>query len=301
MNEKQIQKAISWGIKASTLIISIPATWAMAWQLYPELPVLMRSIVSAAAVGTVDLTLLSAWLAMDAATARQDATDRVRYAAVAWAMYAALLWVGFAHEGLSGLVFRVAFGVALADATWATVSGWVSYLTSRADRGEDIRVKRFDRKLSRAEAKAARRADNEVKLATIEADKKVRLAKLEADTMVRMEGVKLSNRADMAKVKKEYQQDTKADKSRNVSASTGHLDYPIEDARAARDDKMRRRLERDAAKIRQHLLDNPDATFEELADILGVSAKTVSRRRDWMMSEGLWPMGHNGNGHRGSS
>jgi hypothetical protein len=174
----KVQKWIDWVVKLATLLVAAPATWRVAGEAFQGV-----IVFQVAAVVLVEGVLLSNWLLLD--SRRSESPEvKLRYAVTVAVMYAAMLWIAVRDgEGMSGLIFRLSFGLAVAGATWDTFAYTLQKL--RRDRVEsgvsvDWRVRWHRERLERDQARAALDSGYRVSLAEIAGGEAVKLAQVAA-------------------------------------------------------------------------------------------------------------------------
>jgi len=152
---RSLQKALDTGVKLASVAITGPATWIVATELFADIdsPTLLF-IMRFAAVFLIEGVMLSNWLLLEF---DRNATPgiKARYGLTALAMYFSLLVIGWRHEGLTGIVFRVALLAALLGSGWDTyVYTWQKTI-ARADKDIALTgsVRRHARKLAEQDAK----------------------------------------------------------------------------------------------------------------------------------------------------
>lgn len=107
-----LEKILRYGIKIAAVLLTTPATIAVAGSLYPDQPI-MRLMVQAAGLVLVEGALLLGWHMLD--TEKQATTaQRILYAVIATVGYLVLWVIAVAHgEGIAGIAFRATLGVLL--------------------------------------------------------------------------------------------------------------------------------------------------------------------------------------------
>ena len=150
-------------------------------------------------------------------------------------MYLGLWALAIQHgEGLAGVVFRLALGLALVGSIYdaGIVSGLRRDAASDRDIAKDWRVKRHARNLARQDAIAELNAGQQIKA-------------LERDARMTIESARiaLEKRRSMTTVR--------ADHRANMEASEGVFPMPVDAARAIRDDKRPSKKARYCHKLRR--------------------------------------------------
>ncbi len=294
---QHVQKFLDWGVKIASLAVTGPATWIVAGQLFrdithPGLLFLMRL----AAVFLVEGVLLSNWLLLE--FDRQASSGiKARYAITALGMYAALLVIGWQHEGPTGLVFRLALLAALIGSSWDTYVYTWQKATARADKdiSSSFWVRRYRRRLAIADAKEAVETEFELRSAQREVDRLVQLETIGAYKAERLTAVKVEHKREMAKIAP-VRLDAlgKLSQPEERQALPAGFPYPVDTAR-----RQRARQQRDSRETKMVLLvdavrDNPHASLRQLGQAVDLAPETVRRYLRQMESDGV--IHRNGNG-----
>ena len=104
---------LSGVIKAAGLIVTVPATWAVASSTFAGIAAPYVHLIQIAALVLVEGVFLAGWVALETGT-KAPLAIRAAYGTITLTMYAVLLAVGAAHgEGLQGALFRTALGLAV--------------------------------------------------------------------------------------------------------------------------------------------------------------------------------------------
>lgn len=143
-----MEKFLGWVIKLCSLGIVAPATIQVVNSAFSAYPLAVRIPIVICGVATIELVLLSNWVALETRKA-EPPEYKFRPTVTVWIMYLATLGIGWAHgEGVATIPLRLALGLAIAGSTWDTLLyGW-SKATARADRDitTSARVRREARK-----------------------------------------------------------------------------------------------------------------------------------------------------------
>lgn len=132
--QKYITKFLDWVIKLASVVVTAPATWMVASNLFSDInaPTLLF-LIRLGAVLLVEGVLLSNWLLLE--FDKQAVPEiKARYGLTALAMYIAMLIIAWAHEGPVGLVFRFALLAALVGSGWDTYVYTWRKVVAQADR-----------------------------------------------------------------------------------------------------------------------------------------------------------------------
>lgn len=194
MSANKFAKVVDWIVKLATLVLAVPASWGVAGLAFAEVGGWLRVVMQVAAVALLEGVLLSNWVLLDVKRSEVMAA-KARYVTTVWIMYGAMLAVAVMHgEGLAGVVFRLAFGMALVGSTWDTlVATWERVSkASQAGISADFWVARHATKLARFEAKERRSAMSRLVLAEIAAREAVGMARIENVKSVELAAVGLS-------------------------------------------------------------------------------------------------------------
>lgn len=235
-----MERTIRTLIKIAAVVLTAPATLAVAGQLYTA-PV-ERIAIQAAALVLVEGALLLGWHMLDN-SARATPGQRGLYAVLTVTAYFVLWAVAIRHgEGLAGIGFRATLGVLIGYSV--IESGLLAGVKLRRAADRDInahwRVKRYRRKLAIQTAKTAADAEFEVSNHVITLDKDRQLAELSAERAIQ------SNPVQIMQVQK---------------------------ARVSRQKAAKRAKMGEALDI---LRQEPTASVREIADTIGRSRTTVS-------------------------
>lgn len=281
----KLETVLKTVIKLAAVMLTSPATWAVAGGLYSD-PV-QRLIVQIAALVLVEGALLLGWHLLD--TNRQAETpQRWLYACMALVAYAGLWWLAVAHgEGLSGIVFRGTLGVLLvysiADA--GLLASIRSATAADRDIMKDGQVRRYARKLARQDA-----------IANLDSDQDIKRQEREAAAHIRGARVALEKQRGLAAVKSEH-----------TASIEQRFPMPIAETRARRD--IRRAKSKDNAKatIVRAIGVNPALTHDDLAVMTGKSRQSIGAYLAEMqqageltkLADGTYSLASvgNGNGH----
>lgn len=116
-SEVQLQKFINWTTKVAMLIVSSPATIALAKRAYADVEGWAQLIVIGACVVLVEFSFLFFWVKLESSSRGNVAKDeqlQSGYMLGAWLMYGILLYAGILHgEGWLTFVFRASMGLLL--------------------------------------------------------------------------------------------------------------------------------------------------------------------------------------------
>jgi hypothetical protein len=186
-------KVLSWAIKITSLVITIPSTWVVASSVFHDFPQPLLFIVQLCAVALVDLLMLESWRQINIGTERQLPLERrMLDIATAWALYVGIGVIALQHgEGGAGLVFRGAMGLALLRDSLDTLLEWLRVRAERAARGvkTDWRVQHHAQRMARKEAIYQRERENMLTMKRTDADAAVQLAQIAMHTDQRLERV----------------------------------------------------------------------------------------------------------------
>lgn len=167
MNKPRWQILLDFVVKLCSLIVTAPVSWIIAGQLFSDVNILgLRYIMQAAAVLLVDTILVVHWSLLDYHKSA-EIEQRVRYAVVSWTLYIGLFVLAIVHgEGLAGIVFRSAMGLAILSSTVDSFSEHWRELVDKAQNGvrQDWRVQHHRRKLARTEEIEARTLEHRKRL-----------------------------------------------------------------------------------------------------------------------------------------
>jgi hypothetical protein len=184
MTSSRFSKWADWIVKIATMVLAVPASWGVADQAFADIGVPFRYVLQVAAVSLLEGVLVSNWVLLDIRKSDSVAA-KSRYVLTVWVMYGAMLAVSILHgEGVAGVVFRVAFGLALVGSTWDTlVATWERIARSVADRGvsADWRVSWHQNALDRSVAKERASSLARLSLAEIGASEAVQMAAITSE------------------------------------------------------------------------------------------------------------------------
>jgi hypothetical protein len=119
-SEVKFQKFINWLVKGATLIVSAPATIAVAKKAYSDVTGIAQIVVIAACVVLVEASFIYFWIRVEQKSTNVSKDEQLQMTNVlgCWVMYGVLLYAGFLHnEGMMTLLFRASIGLLLFIAT----------------------------------------------------------------------------------------------------------------------------------------------------------------------------------------
>jgi predicted transcriptional regulator len=238
-------------IKIAAVLLTAPATWAVAGNLYTS-PI-QRVIVQVAALVLVEAALLLGWHMLDN-SARATSAQRGLYAVLTVTAYGVLWAVAIAHgEGLAGLGFRATLGVLIGYSV--IESGLLAGVKLRQQADRDITrhraVKRHRRKLAIDDAKAADVAHFDIERAQREMETTIAHRVIELDKQRRL--------ADLTS-----------------ESSNQYRPVRIEDAQKARMTRQRSSKQDAKDKTLDILRDDPHASIRTIANAVNRAPSTVS-------------------------
>jgi hypothetical protein len=106
-------KALKTLIKLAAVMLTSPATVAVASSLYPDHPI-TKVTVSVASLILIEGCLLLGWEMLDQQGKHATMTQRWLYAGLMWVAYLSLFGIALYHnEGGAGFAFRATLGVIL--------------------------------------------------------------------------------------------------------------------------------------------------------------------------------------------
>ncbi len=251
-NKYNSVKALKTLIKLAAVMLTSPATVAVASSLYPDHPI-TKVAVSLASLILIEGCLLLGWQMLDQHGKNATMIQRWLYAGLMWVAYLSLFGIALYHnEGGAGVAFRATLGVMLLYTS--IEAGLLAEMkrNHKADRDirKDWRVKRYARRLARQ--KAMDDLDLDTRMRQLDRNMKERLYTLqvERDTRRQIQVVKANDQipVEMAKL------DTSLDRA-----------------------NQKRKLTKQQALDRtlQILTENPDTTPSEIAGLIGRSRQTV--------------------------
>ncbi len=255
-----MSKIITITVKIAGLVITAPVTWSVAGLVFRDVqPNNLRLLVQIAALVVVEGVFLASWLALDGDKSAPDAV-RVRHAITALAMYLGLWVLAIQHgEGLAGIVFRLALGLALVGSIYdaGIVSGLRRDAAADRDIAKDWRVKRHARNIARQDAIAELDAAQQLKALERDARLSIETARIALDKSRGMSTVKADHRASIEEPK-------------------GKFPMPIDKTRGIRDALRATRKAHALDTIQRAVIARPGVTQKELADMIGISRQSVS-------------------------
>lgn len=175
-SEVQFQKFINWTAKLATLVVSAPATIAVAKRAYSDVSGLAQLIVIGACVVLVEFSFLFFWVKLEASRTNASKDEQLQsgYMLGAWVMYSVLLYAGFLHgEGWLTLLFRASMGLLLFIASRDRLILTKAKIEEMIANG-DYRNRRL--------LSAKTKADERVAMKRIQKDLKLRLNLIDKDT-----------------------------------------------------------------------------------------------------------------------
>lgn len=279
---EKIYKFLDWGVKACSLAITAPATWAVATELFADIPgAFMLFLMRFAAVFLVEGVLLSNWLLLEF-DRRATPGIKTRYALSALIMYAGMMAIAWKHEGAIGLVFRGALLLALVGSGWDTYVRTLNSMTARIDRTAEHspRVKRYVRRLEIAQAKHSHLSNHEVVMQEINLRKSATLQEVE-----------LTNTRLVAQVKLDHREQTATLKTREKSlfpvTETGNGKFDPAHARQAKRRKEALKRQRRREYIVECFKTDEKYPRVKMADELGEGTTTLYKEINALIDEGV--------------
>jgi hypothetical protein len=259
-----MKKTIDVLVKIAGLIITCPVTLGIAGQLFADVQSLaLRLLVQLAALAVVEGVFLSAWWALDTDRASPTAV-KTRHAITALAMYVGLWILAIQHgEGLAGIVFRLALGLALAGSIYDSGVYTAVRQNAAVDRSamNDRKVKRHARALAC----------------------QVAFAELDANATIDLQRIALAQQAGLSSVKREA--------CANLEQIDDRFPYPIDTARRKHVDGSAKRRAKLMPQIEQ--LAAAGMTKADIGRAVGLSRQTVGL---WLQDIAV-PAPTNGNRH----
>jgi hypothetical protein len=157
MSTSKINKFIGWVVKVASVIVCAPVTWKVAAAALTDdtMHPALSALVSASAVLLVEGVLLSNWLLLET-NKQADAAVKGRYALTALVMYFGLWAIALQHnEGMTGIVIRLALGLALVGSGWDTYVATYRAIVRNEEKSieNSWAVKRHLRKAARTDAR----------------------------------------------------------------------------------------------------------------------------------------------------
>lgn len=283
-----MQKAINIIVKVAGLIICVPVTLGVAGELFADVqPEILRYLVQLAALAVVEGVFLSAWWSLDA-DRNAPPEVKTRYAMTAGVMYIGLWVLAWYHgEGLAGLVFRAALGLALLGSVYdsGVYTAIASMRATDRDISKDRQVAKHARNLARRDA-----------IADLDAAHTVKALEREASTQIATARVNLDRQRGMSAVKAEHAA------ASTTEASPRRFPYPVARARSDKSRKNRQDRGVNLDRTAEALAVNPKLSYRELGDVVGVSHETARRLVEQLEQDGrIAPRevsANNGNGHK---
>lgn len=301
INKRKFAELMALAVKAGSVIIMAPATWEVTGQAFASVGAL-RPLVQLAGVVLVEGVLLTSWFQLED-DGRLDLAERTRHVVTVIAMYLGTLVIALQHgEGAAGFILRLAFGLAIGGTVFETVTGWFSKLARSSDQGRDHQVRRFERRMNRAEAKFRRKMEHEVNLAAFKAERDVNLRRIKNEQERGIKEANLEHQAELTAVQGRFTRQVTArepvghnsQNSRNMTLKNGGTGQPIDPARDQRMNEVEAKKRRDYDILAAALRADPETPYSQLAAMIGMSESTVKRRLEDMKELGLLSV----NGHR---
>jgi hypothetical protein len=245
-------KALKTLIKLAAVMLTSPATVAVASSLYPDHPI-TKVTVSLASLILIEGCLLLGWEMLDQQGKHATMTQRWLYAGLMWVAYLSLFGIALYHnEGGAGVAFRATLGVILlyTSIEAGLLAEMKRHRQTDRDIQKDWRVKRYARRLARRQAMADLDLDTRMRKLDRQMQEKLYTLQVERDMRHQMQAVKSNGRnpVEMAK----------------------------SDSSLARANQKRKLTKQQALdRTLQILTENPDTGPTEIAGRIGRSRQTV--------------------------